>query len=226
MSKKEMVDIYIFNKKYSVPKTLTIMDAMEYAGYELTRGCGCRSGFCGACATIYRIKGEKELKVCLACQKQVEDGMYLTQLPFFPGDKQKYNLDQLEPTADTIANFYPEIYSCIGCNSCTKGCPQDLNVMQYISYAQRGELEECAEESFDCIMCGICASRCPANITHYNVGLLARRLTGKYILPKSEHLAIRVKEIKEGKFDAELEALMKMETEQLKDIYNSRDIEE
>ena len=46
--------------------------------------------------------------------------------------------------------LYPEIYSCIGCNACTKACTQDLNVMQYIAYAQRGELEKCAEESFDC----------------------------------------------------------------------------
>ena len=47
--------------------------------------------------------------------------------------------------------LYPEIYSCIGCNACTKACTQDLNVMQYIAYAQRGELEKCAEESFDSV---------------------------------------------------------------------------
>ncbi len=27
--------------------------------------------------------------------------------------------------------------------------------MQYIAYAQRGEFEKCAEESFDCVMCGV-----------------------------------------------------------------------
>lgn len=30
--------------------------------------------FCGACATIYRIKGDNELKTCLACQTQVQEG--------------------------------------------------------------------------------------------------------------------------------------------------------
>ncbi len=55
--------------------------------------------------------------------------------------------------------LYPEIYSCIGCNACTKACTQDLNVMQYIAYAQRGELEKCAEESFDCVSCGCCFSK-------------------------------------------------------------------
>ena len=34
-------------------------------------------------------------------------------------------------------------------------CPQNLNVMQYIAYAQRGEFEKCAEESFDCVGCGM-----------------------------------------------------------------------
>ena len=53
---QEMVNVYFFGKKYSVPADLTIMTAMEYAGYTLKRGCGCRHGFCGACATIYRIK--------------------------------------------------------------------------------------------------------------------------------------------------------------------------
>ena len=52
---EKMVNVYFFGKKYSVPADLTIMTAMEYAGYTLKRGCGCRHGFCGACATIYRI---------------------------------------------------------------------------------------------------------------------------------------------------------------------------
>lgn len=225
MSNKEMVDIYILGKKYTVPASLTIMDSMEYAGYHLKRGCGCRAGFCGACATIYRIKGEKELKVSLACQTKVEDGMYLTQIPFFPGDKKIYDINKLEANADTMAQLYPEIYSCIGCNSCTKGCPQDLNVMQYIAYAQRGELEKCAEESFNCVMCGICASRCPAGITHYQVGILARRLNGKYIAPPTEHLHKRAAEIHEGKHDAALKELMSKNTDELKELYNSRDIE-
>ena len=56
---QEMVNIFIFGKKYSVPGDLTIMTAMEYAGYQLKRGCGCRHGFCGACATLYRIKGDR-----------------------------------------------------------------------------------------------------------------------------------------------------------------------
>ena len=69
---EKMVNVYLFGKRYQVPESLTIMKAMEYAGYQLVRGCGCRNGFCGACATIYRIKGQQELKTCLACQTKVK----------------------------------------------------------------------------------------------------------------------------------------------------------
>ena len=55
---ENFVDVFLFGKCYSVPDNLTIMGAMEYAGYQLVRGCGCRNGFCGACATIYRIKDD------------------------------------------------------------------------------------------------------------------------------------------------------------------------
>lgn len=222
----EKIDIYIMGKKYRVPETLTIMDAMEYVGFQLKRGCGCRSGFCGACGTVYRIAGDRELKVGLACQTKVEDQMYLAQVPFFPAEKPLYNLEEMKADLDTITGIFPEIFSCVGCNSCTNACPQDLNVMQYIAYAQRGDLASCAEESFDCIMCGLCASRCPANIVHYQVGLLSRRLYGKYIQPKAEHVEKRVKEIQNDQYDDKLKEIMEMNEDKLKELYNSRQIEE
>lgn len=221
----ETVNIYLFGKKYSVPEELTIMKAMEYCGYQLIRGCGCRNGFCGACATIYRIKGQMELKTCLACQTKVEEGMYIATLPFFPLVKQVYDIEKIAPEQTIMMQLYPEIYSCIGCNACTKACPQQLKVMQYIAYAQRGEFDKCAEESFDCVMCGICSSRCPAGISHPQVALLARRLTGKYIAPKSEHLEERVKEIADGKYEKIIEDLMQKPLAELKELYNHREIE-
>ncbi len=222
---EKMVNVFLFGKRYQVPESLTIMKAMEYAGYQLVRGCGCRNGFCGACATIYRIKGQQELKTCLACQQQVEEGMYVATLPFFPLVKQVYDINQIKPTQQIMMQLYPEIYSCIGCNACTKSCTQELNVMQYIAYAQRGEYEKAAEESFDCVMCGVCSSRCPAGISHPQVALLARRLTGKYLAPKSEHLVSRVAEIDAGDCKAALEAIMNTPLEEQKHLYNHREIE-
>ncbi len=222
---EKMVNVFLFGKRYEVPESLTIMKAMEYAGYQLVRGCGCRNGFCGACATIYRIKGQQELKTCLACQQQVEEGMYVATLPFFPLVKQVYDIEKIKPTQQIMMQLYPEIYSCIGCNACTKSCTQELNVMQYIAYAQRGEYEKAAEESFDCVMCGVCSSRCPAGISHPQVALLTRRLTGKYLAPKSEHLINRVAEIDAGDCKAALEAIMNTPLEEQKNLYNHREIE-
>ncbi len=221
----EMVNVFLMGKKYEVPSNLTIMKAMEYAGYELVRGCGCRNGFCGACATIYRIKGEQELKACLACQTKVEDNMYVATLPFFPLQKKVYDINTTTPTQQVMMQLYPEIYSCIGCNACTKACTQELNVMQYIAYAQRGEYEKCAEESFDCVMCGVCSSRCPAGISHPQVAMLARRLNGKYLAPKTEHLADRVEEINKGELEELIQNLMNKPLDAIKELYNTREIE-
>ena len=57
-----MIPIYIMGKQYIVPESLTIMKAIEYSGFKYTRGCGCRGGICGACATFYRIEGNYKLK--------------------------------------------------------------------------------------------------------------------------------------------------------------------
>ena len=36
---ENMVTVFLFGKKYEVPDSLTIMEAMEYSGYQLVRGC-------------------------------------------------------------------------------------------------------------------------------------------------------------------------------------------
>lgn len=220
-----MVNVYFYGKKYVVPESLTIMAAKEYAGYTLKRGCGCRHGFCGACATIYRIKGNNELKTCLACSTKVEEGMYIADIPFFPTDKRTYDINDLKANQEVMMQLYPEIYSCIGCNACTNACTQSLNTMQYIAYAQRGDFKKCAEESFDCVGCGCCSVRCPAGISHPMVGLLARRLNGKYIAPEAKHLTARVAEINNGDFDAAMAEMMAKSIDDVKNLYNTREIE-
>jgi succinate dehydrogenase/fumarate reductase-like Fe-S protein len=220
-----MVSIYIMGKEYDVPEGLTIQKALEYAGMRLLRGCGCRGGFCGACGTVYRTKGDYKLKVALACQTVVEDGMYLTQIPFYPANKAAYDIEELTPTLDSLVENYPEVMRCVQCNTCRKVCPQDIEVMQYIAAAMRGDIAKLADLSFDCIMCGLCASRCPGELVQYYVGILGRRLYAKYMVPQAQHLAQRLEEIEQGKFTKELDDLMKMSKEEIKKLYDSRDIE-
>jgi len=79
--------------------------------------------------------------------------------------------------------------------------------------------------SFDCLSCGLCAIRCPAEIVHYNVGILGRRLYGRYLSKKSPELDQRLKEVKAGAFDKEYKQLMKMGRDELKKRYYARDSE-
>ncbi len=223
---EKMVPIYIMGKQYYVPPTLTIMKAMEYAGYKFIRGCGCRGGMCGACATVYRLNDTYKIQPGLACQTVIEPNMSLTQIPFFPANKAIYDVEKLEARPDTILSFYPEIARCVCCNTCTKICPQDLEVMDYVQAALRGDIQKAAELSFECIMCGLCASRCPAEIVQYHIGLLARRLYAKYLTPKAQYVADRVAEIEKGKFDKELDELVKMDRNSLAKLHAERDIEE
>lgn len=222
---QKLIDIYIMGKRYQVPQGLTIQDALEYAGYQLIRGVGCRSGFCGACATIYRVKGDPQLKYALACQTVVEPDMYLTQIPFFPAEKAIYDIEELEASGEQVLQLYPDLLTCMGCNSCTKSCPQDLEVMAYIAEAIRGNIAGVAEKSFDCVMCGLCSARCPAGLSQYNIALLCRRLYGRNIAPKAAHLAKRVAEIESGKFDDDLVELVGMAEGELRSRYSERDIE-
>ncbi len=219
------VEVFIMGKSYKVPAGLTIMKALEFAGYRYVRGCGCRAGFCGACSTIYRLEDEQKLGFDLACQKVVEDKMYLVQLPFVPAAKAEYDIEKIKPKESTMLEVYPEIARCVSCNTCTKSCPQDIEVMKYIQMAVRGDIEKCAEISFDCIQCGLCAMRCPADIKHYHVSQLARRLRGKYIDPRSNNLAKRLKEIENKKYDTEINKLIRMDKKEIVKVYSDRKIE-
>ena len=221
----EMVEVFIMGKPYEVPSSLTIMKAMEYAGYKLVRGVGCREGFCGACGTVFRRRGDYKLYSGLACQTLVEDGMYLAQIPAFPAEKAVYDIRKLEPTASSLLTYYPELARCVSCNSCTKVCPQEIQVMDYVNEALRGDIERAAHTSFDCIMCGLCTARCHAEMPQYLIGILARRLYAAHIAAKAPDLEPRVQQILDGEFDEELEGLKKMSVEELKDLYKKRDIE-
>ncbi len=220
-----MIDIYIMGRHCRVPEGLTILTALEYSGYRLLRGCGCRAGFCGACATVYNFVKDPQLRFDLACQKGVEQDMCLVQIPFFPATKAMYNLEELEISPDVLKEQYPDIVTCLGCNTCTRGCPQELEVMWFMSDALRGDIAAVAEKSFDCVMCGLCAARCPQGLAPYNIALLARRLYGRFLAPRSAHLEERINEIESGKFDADMEVLKKSPVDELKRRYAARDVE-
>ncbi len=202
--KRKKIKVFIMGEAHEVPEGSTILMAFEYAGYQLKKGVGCREGFCGACATVYREKGNYKLQGGLACQTVVTDGMSLVQIPFVPAEKPIYDMDEIKPDINTIKELFPTVFRCVACNTCTKSCPQDIEVMDYVQALKQGEIGKAADISFDCIRCGLCALRCPAEIVQYNAGTLARRMYGKYLAKRSPELKDRVEEIEKGKYKKRL----------------------
>ncbi|MDO9548967.1 MAG: 4Fe-4S dicluster domain-containing protein [Candidatus Marinimicrobia bacterium] len=221
---QKMVKAFIMGEAYDVPEGSTIIMAMEYAGFQMKRGVGCREGFCGACATVYREKGDYKLKGGLACQTVVTEGMTLAQIPFVPAEKPIYDIKKLTPDVDTIKALFPTVFRCVACNTCTKACPQEIKVMDYVQALKRGDIARAANLSFDCIRCGLCALRCPAEIVQYNAATLAQRLYGRYLNKKSPELEERIVEVKNGKYVDELDELVEMPRDELSKRYYSREI--
>jgi len=219
------VPIFVMGKRYDVPESLTIQKALEYAGYQLVRGCGCRGGICGACGTVFRFPNSYRIEVGLACQTVVRPDMYIAQIPFFPGNKAVYDIETLPAEGGTIAALYPEVFKCVGCGTCTRSCPMDIDVLGYISKAIQGDLKAVAEGSFDCVMCGLCAARCPAEEVQYNIAILARRLYARHLVPKAAHVAKAVQALEAGTFDKVLQDLKRKTMDELKKLYKDLEIE-
>ena len=219
------IPIFVMGKRYEVPETLTIMKAMEYAGFKFLRGAGCRGGVCGACPTVFRKEGDYKLHFGLACQTVVEPNMYLAQIPFYPANRAVFDIEQMAPTAEAIHALYPELFRCVACNNCTKACPMHVEVLDYISAIKQGDIARAARLSFDCIQCGMCASRCMGELPQYHIAQLVRRIYGKYIQPRAEHLQKRVAQIESGRYDKVLEDLQKMSHAELEKIYKERERE-
>ena len=224
-AEQSLITISIMGKAYEVPADATIMGAIEYAGHQIIRGAGCREGYCGACATIYRLPGDYKIRTGLACMTMVEEGMTLTQVPYVPAEKAIYDIEELKPNVSAIEQMYPSVFRCVACNTCTRSCPQGLQVMDYVQAAKRGDIATVMDLSFDCVVCGMCMLRCPAEITQPLMGIMAKRLYGRYLRKDSPELAERVKAVEEGAYDDEYDELMSMSREALSKRYYARDSE-
>ncbi len=212
----KLIPVFVMGLEYRVPQGLTILKALEYAGYRMTRGCGCRGGVCGACVTIFRTKDDWRLKTGLACQTVVEPEMQLTQLPYTPAQKALYVIDQVPP--EDVRVLYPEVMRCLACGTCTKACPMGLEVMSCMAAVIREDLAEAVKLSLECVMCGLCAARCPAELAPFNISLLARRIYGRG-LGRTARFRRRLDDIGRGLYEKELAELKSLDQSGIKERF-------
>ena len=140
-------------------------------------------------------------------------------------ERASYRLEDVRAEYETLVKAYPEMLRCLQCNTCTKSCPMEIRVMDYVAAAMRGDVARLAELSFDCVMCGLCTSRCPAEICQYNLAILGRRLYGRYLVPPAAHLAEMVRRVNEGRYEQGLRELMAADEATLKKLYVGREVE-
>ena len=55
--------------------------------------------------------------------------------------------------------------------------------------------------------------------------MLARRLNGKYLTPDAQHLLEKVRSIEAGEIEAAMQEMMNKSDEEIREAYNTRDIE-
>ena len=110
---------------------------------------------------MYRRKGDYRILTGLACQTVVEPEMNLVQLPYISSNKPSYAVRETDPDSLDIVKTYPELMRCMGCNTCTKSCPVNIPVMDYVSAALRGDLKLVFELSVECVMCGLARRAAP-----------------------------------------------------------------
>ncbi len=211
----KMVSVEIAGKTFQVPEGITVIKALWYTGQDVVRGIGCLGGFCGACATYYRTKDDPKVKTCLACQTAVQDGMSFSMVPPFPARKAVYQMSELKDPKQDLFNLYPEAPLCRNCNACTEACPQKINVREGVWQAVFGDFKATSETFIDCVMCGLCAPVCIADIAPSLVGVYASRVQGAFFTEKPELLHHRIKEIEEGRYDAEWRRVLAMSEQEL-----------
>lgn len=207
----DTISVEIMGKKYRVPPGLTMLQAMWHTGHDLVRGVGCLGAVCGACPATYCTQDETKIKTTLACQTQIEDGMsFSLTSAYYPDRKVNYQFDEIQDPKQDLFRYYPEAALCRNCDACTVACPKGIDVRTGVWKAVFGDFKDASDIFLSCVMCNLCVPVCIADIAPNQVGLYVRRAQGIFFEEKKPQLSIRVKEIADGKFEAEWEQLLTM----------------
>ena len=183
---------------------LTIIQAVWESGGTLVEGIGCLGqGVCGSCRVFVRRAGGDEVKLMLACETLIEEGMQVSFAHFIEPDlRQSYELEKrftdTWSAVEEVSNTYPEAAKCRHCGGCDSACPRDISVEDGVKLAAEGRLGDAGRLFDECIMCNLCTLACPEFIAPNYLAQLCRRLEASLLL-RPANLMSRLLELDRGK---------------------------
>lgn len=197
--------VNINGEDITVPHSMTAIQAVWHSGTPMVQGVGCLEGVCGACKAMVKRSGSNEIKMELACQTLVEEGMEVIFINLPTENHHRYELSDLKNSWETEADFnniFPEAKSCRHCDGCNAACPKDIEVEKVVNLSVEGKFKEAGELFLECVMCNLCLTSCPERITPNHVGLFARRSTA-YFHIRPSNLIGRIEDMNKGKLKIE-----------------------
>jgi succinate dehydrogenase/fumarate reductase-like Fe-S protein len=200
----DTVTLTINGSVITVPKTLSVIEALWHAGFPHINGVGCLDGVCGSCQVLVKFPGnDNNYKWTLGCQLLVEDAMAVFFQPETIKYDHAYSLENMTASHDIAAQFqqlFPETQHCRHCHGCNQSCPKGIDVEQVVELANRHQFGQASQLFADCVMCNLCLSSCPEHIEPNLVGMFTRRLTGMTReIPR--HLSTQIQAIKSGQLE-------------------------
>lgn len=79
---RQRVRFTVLDRAVEVPAGMTLLNALQAAGYDYLKGCGCRMGDCGECAVYYRLPGSAVTLRDFSCEMRVTEGIEVMEVPF------------------------------------------------------------------------------------------------------------------------------------------------
>jgi succinate dehydrogenase/fumarate reductase-like Fe-S protein len=206
---QQLVNVVIDGKAIQAPSSLSVIQALWYAGYPRVKGVGCLEGVCGSCRVLVRRADDAGVSMELGCQTLVEEGMQVLFLVFPNPTHHHYQLDDIKNSWDVQGQFhriFPEASQCRHCGGCQRACPKGINVELGVELASKGRFREASELFVECIMCNLCMTGCPEEIAPNHVGLFARRVTA-YFHIRPSNLINRLEKVRQGELVVDINAL-------------------
>ncbi len=221
----QAIPVYIMGKRYEVPETLTIMKAMEFAGFKFLRGAGCRGGICGACPTV---SGWPGIINCTSDWPVRPWWQLICILPRSPFIRPTALVTVLRRSAVYRRPSMPFTRSCFVVSLATNA-PRPARWMSMFLVISPPSSRVTLRRQRDCLLTAFsaacAASRCLGEIPQYHIAMLARRVYGKYILPRAERLKARARAIEDGRYETMLSELSAMSRGKTQKRYVERERE-